>query len=601
MNATPPAEPELPAKPLRRSQVAFLVAVLCALTACFALLGVRLFFIQVLAHEEHLERALRSVARTDSVPAYSGDVCTRDGVIVARSMSAFDIGLDPRQVDEGELRAAIDAVCDTLGFAAERRRDVLEEGRKRKPAGERYVPVARGVNPEDRERVESVLSALLGPALRDRALVVDRTSRRVYPLGETLCQVVGACDLDGSGQEGVERARAAHLRPRPGARRVITDAREELRLFFPENVEIAPVNGQKVHLTIDSRTQRILEEEIALGIDKHDAEAGHGILMDCRTGEILAMASFPRYDPNQYHRYPRAELERRRKNRVVENVYEPGSVIKPFIAAAVLERGDRQRHDLVWGGGRTHVMGKRRVEDVSDHGPLTVEDCVVYSSNIGMSLLGVHLGPDGLIDVIERFGFCRLTGVDLPFEAKGRHTPRAKWNDVYSTVSVSFGYEMMVTPIQLCAAFAALVNGGYLLRPRIVERVGSGDEEVREPVEVLGRPIREATSRAMREILRRVVTEGTGQYLQMEGFEFGGKTGTADMDPRYTKRDYLASFEGFAPYEDPQVVALVMIEKPRSGKYYGGTVAGPVVARVFRRYFRVAAPPRFEKLKLAGW
>ena len=585
----------------RRSQIGVLVFIVSGLTVGFGLLGVRLFFVQVLAHDEHLEKARRGVGRTDRIPAYPGDLRTRDGVIVARSHTAHDIGIDPRELSPTQLRTLIERLTAELGFAADRRRAILARALDPTREGVRYVPVARAVTTELKDAVEHDVAIHLGQEVCDGSLVVDRVTRRVYPQGETLCQVVGVAGLDGQGQEGIERSQMGSLVPRPGRRRVVTAARGELRFFCPENVEVAPVNGYDVVLTIDSRAQTILEEELELGIEKHAAEAGQAVMMDCRTGAVLAMTSWPRYDPNEYRRYPKSELERRRKNRTIENVYEPGSVIKPFIAATVLERALATREERIWGGGRFHVIGRRRIEDVSDHGPLTFDDCVVYSSNIGMSLLGMRLGKDGLIDSLDRFGFCRRTGVELPFEASGKHTPREEWNDVYSSVSVAFGYEVMISPIQLCAAFAALINGGYLYRPTIIDRYEIDGRVERVHPHVVGRPIREETSGALREILGRVIEEGTGKYLRMEGFEFGGKTGTADMDPRYTKKDYLASFEAFAPADDPEVVALVMVEKPRNGKYYGGSVAGPIVARTFRRYFRVAQRPRFEELQLRGW
>jgi cell division protein FtsI/penicillin-binding protein 2 len=578
-----------------------LIVMLSGLTVCFGLLGVRLFFIQVLAHESHLETARRVVGRTDEIPAYPGDLRTRDGVIVARSRTAYDIGIDPRGRTETDLRTLIERLTAELGLAADKRRAILDRALRPKKKGVRYVSVAHAVTSEQRDAVEDDITLHLGEKVCEKSLVIDRVTRRVYPRGETLCHVIGVTSLDGRGQEGVERSQDASLSPRSGRRRVITDAREQLRFFYPENVEVAPVNGYDVVLTIDSRAQKILEEELALGIEKHRAEAGQAVLMDCRTGAIIAMTSWPRYNPNDYHRYPKSEIERRRKNRTIENVYEPGSVIKPFIAAIALERGLVTRTQQIWGGGRVHVIGRRRISDVSDHGAISFDDCVVYSSNIGMSIIGMELGRDGLIDTLDRFGFCRKTGIELPFEVSGSHTDRAEWNDVYSSVSVSFGYEVLISPIQLCTAFASLINGGYLYRPMIIDRYEIDGRVERVQPLVVGRPIREETSGAMREILHRVVQEGTGKYLRMEGFEFGGKTGTADMDPNYTEKDYLASFEAFAPYDDPEVVALVMIEKPRSGKIYGGTVAGPVVARILRRYFRVAAEPRFEKLKIRGW
>ena len=232
------------------------------------------------------------------------------------------------------------------------------------------------------------------------------------------------------------------------------------------------------------------------------------------------------------------------------------------------------------------------VHDVRDRGPLSMEDAVVYSSNIGMSFLGLRVGRDRLIETLDRFGFCRRTGIDLPGEAAGRRTSRKEWKELYTSVSVAFGYEVRITPLQLCNAFAVLVNGGYLYKPRIVEKVVRNEEEVPNPPEILDRPIDEAQSREMREILLRVITEGTGSRLRLDGFRFGGKSGTALVGPDYRKKDYLASFEAFAPYDEPEVVVLVMIEKPRGRAYYGSTVSGPVVASVLRRYFRVEDKPK---------
>jgi cell division protein FtsI/penicillin-binding protein 2 len=292
-------------------------------------------------------------------------------------------------------------------------------------------------------------------------------------------------------------------------------------------------------------------------------------------------------------------------------MYEPGSVIKPFLVSRVLDRGIGRRDQLVrdlisgpvtWDGGRRARFGRRTVTDVHEYPDLTVERAVVYSSNICMSILGLRLGRAGIMDVLTSFGFCEKTGIDLPFEAAGKHTPAEQWNPIYSPVSVSFGYEVMITPLQLCRAFAAVVNGGYLLKPRIVDRVcRDGEEQVFPARQVVGQPISAETSRNMREILRRVVEEGTARWLKIEGFEFGAKTGTADMAKGgYLRKDYLASFEAFAPCENPQVVALCMIEKPRGSSYYGAMVAGPIVVEVLRRIFHVAGETRLALVTRGG-
>ena len=572
-----------------------------SVTIVFLLLGVRLFYIQILAHDQHLSRARSGTGRTDSIPAYPGDLRTSDGVIVARSETAFSLGLDLRPLSEEQIPSVVAAASDALGYSYGRRRERVGDVHRRKAKRQIYANLARRVDGEGRDKVRESLSGQLEPRILKKALVVDRMTRRNYPKGEFLCHVIGVASHDGTGQEGLELSLSPWLGPRSGRRRVITDAREQFRIYSPETVEVAPVNGYDVYLTINSKAQGILEEELQRGISKHKAEAGLGVLMNCKTGSILAMASWPVFNPNDFHRYPPEVLAERRKNRVIENAYVIGSVIKPFIAASAVEAGVVRWDDKIWGGGRFHRIGGRRLEDVSNHGPISVEQAVVYSSNIGMGEIGMKLGRDRLIAALARFGFCRQTGIRLPGEAKGRHTPADKWNDIYSTTSVSMGYEVMITPIQLVTAFASLVNGGYLVKPRLVDKYVRAGEVIRNPPQLVGHTVTEEASGRMRSILHKIVEEGTGRYLKMKEFKFGGKTGTADMNPLNTKEDYLASFEAFAPLDDPEVVILVMIEKPRSGKIYGGSVAGPVVARVLRRYFSIPAKPEFERLKFKGW
>ena len=231
-----------------------------------------------------------------------------------------------------------------------------------------------------------------------------------------------------------------------------------------------------------------------------------------------------------------------------------------------------------------------------------MEDVLVHSSNIGMSILGLRLGRDRIIDALGKFGLCRATGIDLPAEAQGKYTDPSEWKAMYSSVSVSFGYELLVSPLQLCCAFASLVNGGYLLKPRIVEQLSAAGEvyEFSER-EVVGRPLTEERSAEMREILREVVRRGTGDRLQLEGFEYGGKTGTARMLSKvgYNREDYLASFEAFAPYDNPEVVILCMVERPRpiAQLYFGSWVAGPIVTDVIRRMFDLSVVPAADKTK----
>jgi cell division protein FtsI/penicillin-binding protein 2 len=456
-------------------------------------------------------------------------------------------------------------------------------------------------------QIQEALARVLSPREK-RALVVRREAWRTYPRGAFLGAVVGVTDAAPAGVEGIEKSMDLFLSPRDGQREFLVDASRRNQIFTLGNQYLAPVESYDVRLTIDSRVQAIVEEELSRGLEHEKADAGLLIVMDPRSGDVLAMASQPTYDPGRFAEYPQEELARRRKNAAVEKLYEPGSIIKPFIAACALERGLCRRDQLVrelaspvvsWDGGKVARFGQRVVRDVHEHSGMTVEDAVVHSSNIGMSILGLKLGREGLIDVLERFAFCRETGIELPAEAKGKYTQPEKWRPLTTSVSVSFGYEVMVSPIQLCRAFAALVNGGTLLRPRLVDRVFRGEEaHAGEPRQEVGRAITAETSKQMREVLRGVVERGTARWLRLEGFPFGGKTGTAVMQHggAYRRGEYVASFEAFAPYDEPQVVILCMLEKPRGGSYYGSMVAGPIVVEVIRRLFHVAAKPEVPRI-----
>ena len=585
--------------PRRVSKVTLLV-VLGIVSVWLLLLGVRLFDLQVLQHEKFLAAGRRMWSGTDPIRSVRGDIRLKDGVLVARDVFSYEVGLDPSLIDSEErLVEAVRVVCDHLGQRAERRREALREALARRESGLRYVRLARHVEEDLAAQIYVALQGIL-PRSEWRAYLRRPTSSRQYPRGAFLGHVVGCTDPDGRGLEGVEHSMDGYLAHRPGKRQVLRGAVRGFRVQLPELREVAPIHGYDVVLTIESRAQRILEEELKKGIELQRAEAGLGIVLDCRNGAVRAMASYPDYDPANFHRYPPEEQARRRTNRPIENTYEPGSVLKAITLSSALSYQVARRDEIIWSGAQTHVFRHGRhgrpVSDTREHPPLTLEGVVVHSSNIGMSFIGLRLGRERLIEVLERFGFFEPTGIELPGEAPGGRTKREEWSELWTSVSVAFGYELRVTPLQLCSAFAALVNGGRLWRPRIVERALSGGEEVlSNPPDLVDRPISEAVSREVREILLGVVERGTGQRLKMDGFRFGGKSGTADMGRGYTKQDYLASFEAFAPYDDPEVVVLVMIEKPRAGTFYGSRVAGPVVATFLRRYFRVESLPRFAR------
>ncbi len=573
------------------------------LTVAFVALASRLFSLQILQHEKTTREITRSITSYDPLRGFRGDIQTSDGTILARELKKYTVAIDPKHIDKENLPRLIAFISSGLGLADEERRAIqhqlfkkmarAERGEGRMP---RYVPFRRGVSSgmvnEIRRGIERILSTR-----EQRGMIYQEIHCREYPRGSFLGAVVGATKqgrggTDLEGLEGLERALEESLASQDGERKLRCEGRRKDRWFWLGEVDIQPIYGYNAILTIDSQIQGIAEEELERGLERENAAAGIAIVMDCRRGDILAMVSLPSLDPNHFHDYPPREFGERRRNRAIENQYEPGSTIKPFIAAVALEKGLFRLDETIWSGGKSTRFGSRLVQDVRDRGSITFSEAVIHSSNIGMSYVGLKLGRNGLNEALDRFRFQKRTGIGLPGEATGKRTPLKKWSENYTSVSVSFGYEVMVTPIQLCMAFASLVNGGRLWKPRIVDRLMRDGEVIQFPPEELGRSIQENTSRKMREILIQVVEKGTAKMLKIPGFPFGAKTGTrvsAGRNGQLT-RDCLSSFMAFAPADEPKLVVLVMIERPKLNRY-GSTVAGPVAKGILTGLFLKPSSP----------
>ncbi len=575
-----------------------LIMIACFVTLGFGLLGWRLFFVQVVDHERRDLSAASMQTRHDPLHGYRGDVFTSDGVLLARDVKKYEIGLDPSKIASENIHRVIQLVCAELGKSNEYRRRRLRVALEAHASGRKYVALDRDLDYDVVDSLQKQISEVLPAAAR--SFCRSSYVRRTYPRDTFAASVIGVTNREGEGIEGVERQLDRHLSPRDGVRQVQVGGKRvgPLRIFNPGNPQILPVDGGVVYTTIDSRIQAIVEEKLEWGVRRMNAQAGSCVVLDCRTGEVLALANFPTFNPNRFHDYPKAERELRRTNRIVESTYESGSVMKPFLMASVLEHGlaslDQSIRSLMppgvtWDGSERAKFGSRTVRDVKPTPDMRVRDALTRSSNIGMSVLGLRLGKDRILDMIERFQFCRRTGLALPAEVNGEHRSPERWKPFLATVSVSFGYAIRVTPIQLARAFAAVVNGGKLLKPYIVKRIEHAGGNYRAPkAEVIGHPISPATSATMRELLTEVVETGTAKWLRVEGFRFGAKTGTARMARGGSYgRYYLASFEAFAPHDDPQVVVVCMVERPKKS-IYGAMVAGPVVVEVLRGIFNVA-------------
>jgi cell division protein FtsI (penicillin-binding protein 3) len=439
--------------------------------------------------------------------------------------------------------------------------------------------------------------------LRIDGLIVKKELGRCYPAGRAAAHLVGFAGLDGAGLAGAELAFDGILRARSGRKTVMRDGKAGAVSLPAEEGDASPLSedGGDVLLALDLTIQAFVDEALSRACEEWTPEAAAALVLDPRNGDVLAMASLPGLDAADFPR----EGKSVRRNRVVADVYEPGSTMKPLVAAAALDRGTvsfQQSFDCTADGSwevprvradGTSRRGRRVIHDHERMGRLCFADVVVHSSNIGMAQVGLSLGIDLLHRHIRALGFGESTRCGLPGEEGGIVTRRSLWTETYTVTSVSMGHEISATPLQFAAAFATLANGGVLYRPRIALR--AGDREV--PPLPLRQVFDEKVVRGlMTPILIRVVTEGTGKRAQIPGYQVAGKTGTTQvLGGGGATVGYVSSFVAFAPAKDPCFLAMVLLSRPRRdrGTPYGGTVAAPAVREILERCLGYAeVPPR---------
>ncbi|MGH7786085.1 MAG: penicillin-binding transpeptidase domain-containing protein, partial [Candidatus Binatia bacterium] len=402
--------------------------------------------------------------------------------------------------------------------------------------------------------------------------------QRVYPHGPLAGQVLGFTGVDGHGLEGIERARDAELQGEVVEAVVVGHDARGRRFELDEEMGSLPRAGAEVELTIDAGLQRVAEAELERAVATFQAKAGTVVVLDPHTGEVLAMATVPRFDPNQFAAATAAQY----RNRAITDVYEPGSTFKAMLAASALTEGVVRPEERISCENGRYPVGRRTIRDAHPHGILSFADVIAQSSNIGCAKIAERLGNARFNAAIEQFGFGRPTGIDLPGEAPGMLRPVDKWGRIH-LITTAFGQGIAVTPLQLTRAFAAIANGGRLMRPYTVRRVTAADGTVAYTgrPHVDGQVLSPQTAAAVTSLLVRVTEAGTGKQARIEGFTVAGKTGTAQKveNGRYHPRDRMSSFIGYVPAENPALVILAVVDSPRTATY-GGVVAAPIFRAV---------------------
>lgn len=534
------------------------------------LLGWRAVDLQTSQHERLQDYGRQVSVREVVVEAHRGLIADRSGEVLAMSTPVFSLGANPRALLAAPEGVA--QVAQILDMAPNDLKSRLEERRTRQ-----FYWIRRHLTPAVSEQL--LAANIEGVELR-------REYKRFYPTSEVAAHLVGFTNVDDHGQEGIELAYDDALRGHSGANRVLRDNHGQTIRSLGEITPARP--GSDLRLSIDRRLQYVVYRELEAAVARHKAASGSAILVEVASGEILALANQPSFNPNSRSDL-RSEFYR---NRALTDVFEPGSTLKPFTVAVALS-SERYRPDsMIETSPGYYSIGRHVVRDLRDYGRITVSDVLRYSSNVGSSRLALALDPEQLWRALGEFGFGASTGIGLPGEAVGRLPHHSDWSEI-EQATLAFGYGLSVTTLQLARAYAVLANDGR----RMPLSVQPGDPSAAD-AQVLSPEV----ARAVRTMLTRVVEEGTGKRARITGYSVAGKTGTVHKVSRdgYAEDRYRSLFAGMVPAAQPRLVAVVVVEDPRDGTYFGGDVAAPVFARIMQEAARVlnVPPDRPEELEV---
>lgn len=410
---------------------------------------------------------------------------------------------------------------------------------------------------------------------------ITEESRRFYPKGMLAAHVIGFAGIDSQGLYGIEKSYDQELKGTPGKIKVERDGHNRVIPFAAQKYE-PPSDGNNVYLTIDEVVQHIAEREAEKALDENSAKNVSIIIMQPKTGEILALVNKPSFDPNDYQKYDQSLW----RNAAISDSYEPGSTFKVITTAAALEEKIANENTRFYCPGHIKIPGSTiKCWKAGGHGSQSLAEVVENSCNVGFVQLGLELGQEKFYQYVKNFGFGQKTDLDLIGEATGILIPESRLKSV-DLARVAFGQSISVTPVQLVSAVSAVANGGQLLKPHIVRQITNSNGEVIKDLQP--EPVKQVLTKAAADrtltLLEQVVSQGTGKNAQVPGYLVGGKTGTAQkvIDGRYADGKYIASFIGVAPVDDPQIVVLVIIDEPSGGAYYGGQIAAPVAGSVMK-------------------
>lgn len=531
--------------------------------AALAALVVRVIYLQVV-HADYLQsQGSQRHSRVIKDNSHRGMILDRFGAPLAVSTPVDSVWAHPETFAED--RKHWPALARQLDMPT---RELAQLAKKYE--GREFMYLRRHVTPDVAERIA---------ALEVPGVALLREYRRYYPLGASGGHIVGFTNVDDQGQEGLELAYDSWLRAVAGRKRILRDLHGNAVEAVESLVPAQP--GRDLVVSIDRRLQYLAWRELKNAVETHQARAGAAVMLDAHTGEVLALVNEPDFNPNN-----RSGLKSQVfRNRAVTDLYEPGSTLKPFTVAAALESGKFTPRTVIETAPGVMLVGNKPIRDVHNHGLLTVAGVIEKSSNVGAAKIAFALGKQPLWNMVQRMGLGSATGSQLPGEATGLLNPPANWVPI-DQATLSFGYGISVTPLQLARAYAAIANGGELKPVTLLRQDG--------PVSGT-RVLSTESARALHAMMEKVVgTEGTGAAAQVADYRAAGKTGTVRKltASGYSEDRYVAWFAGYAPVSNPRLVMVVMVDEPRKGSgYFGGQVAAPVFGRVMAGALRLLDVP----------
>ena len=558
---------------IRRNPVQKRIAVfIFVLVGIMVLLAGRVGWIQMVQGDQLTMKAKRQVEESRTLQSPRGTIYDRNGRELAVSIMVKSLYVDPEVVKDAETLAA--ELAPILGIPE-------QDIKGRIADGGRFVWLKRMLEPAIVEKVKAVIDKY-----NLNCLGFVEESKRYYPNDSLASQVIGFVGMDDIGLDGMELSEDEMLKAKSSEQFLSTDTygRPIFNSVFSKNKY---EDGKDIYLTIDNNIQFVVEQTIEKAMQTTKPRAITAVVMNPKTGEVLAMANRPTYNPNEFYKYTPEEW----KNRAVSFVYEPGSTFKAIVAAAALEEGVVTPEKRFVDPGYVMVSG-RRIQNWSgeSYGNVSFTDIIKNSINTGFVQVGLQVGAHRLNDYASAFGFGSLSGIDLPGEEYGILFKADQMRDS-DIATMSIGQSIAVTPIQLASAISAIANKGMLLKPRIIKEIRNSDGSVDRNSEIVQvrQVIQENTATTLIGMLEQVVASGGGSKASVKGYRIAGKTGTAeklkDDGSGYLTGHYIASFAGFAPVEDPQITVLVIIDDP-NGIYYGGQIAAPIAGEIFEQVLR---------------